>query len=186
MIGFFLAFCFTIPFLFIHTSKITHLFTIKAVIMPAAGLGIVIWATNKNGGVSSGNLQASAEATPTSVLAWGIVAQFNAVMGANSALLVTVPDLARYSKTKNAQFWGQLIALPIAQTLCASFGIITTVSTPFGPRLLADNNSRPCSICTGQLIGTHTIYSTAYSIRGTRPQRGQECSSLPQSSHSLP
>jgi nucleobase:cation symporter-1, NCS1 family len=129
MIGFFLAFCFTIPFLFIHTSKITHLFSIKAVIKPAAGLGLVIWATSKNGGVSSNNLTASAEATPTSVLAWGIVAQFNAVMGSNSALLVTVPDLARYSRTKNAQLWGQLISLPIGQTLCAAFGIITTVDT---------------------------------------------------------
>lgn len=116
MVGFFLAFCFTIPFLFIHTSKITHLFSIKSVIMPAAGLGIVIWATSKNGGVSSGNLQASAEYSSTSVLAWGIVAQFNAVMGSNSALLVTVPDLARYSKTKNAQLIGQLISLPIGQS----------------------------------------------------------------------
>lgn len=129
MIGFFLAFCCTIPFLFIHTSKITHLFSIKSIIMPAAGLGIVIWATNKNGGVSSGNLVDPSTKTSQSVFAWGIVAQFNAVMGSNSALLVTVPDLARYSTTKNAQLWGQLISLPIGQTLCAAFGIISTVSS---------------------------------------------------------
>lgn len=96
--------------------------------MPLAGLGIVIWATTENGGVSSGEFQNSGAPISTSVLAWGIVSQFNAVMGANSALLVTVPDLARYSKTKNAQLWGQLISLPIGQTLCASFGIIATVS----------------------------------------------------------
>ena len=127
MIGFFLAFCCTIPFLFIHTSKITHLFSVKSVIMPLAGLGIVIWATKENGGVSSGNLTDTSAQTSTSLFAWGIVAQFNAVMGANSALLVTVPDLARYSRTPNAQLWGQLISLPIGQTLCASFGIISTV-----------------------------------------------------------
>ena len=129
MVGFFLAFVFTTPFLFIHTSKITHLFSIKSVIMPAAGLGIVIWATSKNGGVSSDNLVDPAARTSTAVFAWGIIAQFNSVMGANSALLVTVPDLARYSKTRNAQLWGQLISLPLGQTLCAAFGVISTVSS---------------------------------------------------------
>jgi cytosine/uracil/thiamine/allantoin permease len=49
------------------------------------------------------------------------------VMGSNSALLVTVPDIARYSKHPRDQLWGQLLGLPIAQTLCAAFGIITTV-----------------------------------------------------------
>ncbi|KAH7316989.1 allantoin permease [Stachybotrys elegans] len=129
MIGFFLAFVFTIPFLLVHTSRIRHLFTVKSVIVPLAGLGIVIWATTSNGGrVSSGELDAQAGTSrpPTSIFAWAIVSQFNAVMGANSALLVTIPDIARYSKTRHAQTWGQLIALPVGQTLCASFGIITT------------------------------------------------------------
>jgi nucleobase:cation symporter-1, NCS1 family len=127
MLGFFFAFLLTIPFLFIHTSRIQHLFSVKSFVMPLAGLGIVIWATTNNGGVSAGGL-AGATKPSVSVLAWGIISQFNSVMGANSALLVTVPDLARYSKTKNAQLWGQLISLPLGQTLCASFGIITTVS----------------------------------------------------------
>lgn len=38
-------------------------------------------------------------------------------MGANSALLITVPDIARYAKSPNGQLYGQLISLPIAQTL---------------------------------------------------------------------
>ncbi|TLS30255.1 hypothetical protein PpBr36_03230 [Pyricularia pennisetigena] len=128
MVGFFLAFVFTIPFLFVHTSRIQHLFTVKSVVVPAAGLGIIIWATKNGNGVGAAALDAQAEAarTSTSILAWAIVSQFNAIMGANSALLVTIPDIARYSKTRNAQIWGQIIALPVGQTLCASFGIIST------------------------------------------------------------
>ncbi|CAG9952754.1 unnamed protein product, partial [Clonostachys rosea f. rosea IK726] len=130
MVGFFLAFLWTIPFLLIHTSRIQHLFTVKSVVLPFAGLGIVIWATKSNGGVGSAalDIQAQASRTSTAVFAWGIVAQFNAVMGSNSALLVTIPDIARYSKTRNAQIWGQLIALPLGQTLCAAFGIISTAA----------------------------------------------------------
>jgi nucleobase:cation symporter-1, NCS1 family len=127
MIGFFLAFIFTLPLMLVHTSKIRHLFSLKAFIFPLAALGVVCWATASNGGVSAAHLQASSPpASSPAVFAWGIIGQFNAVMGANSALLVTVPDLARYSQTKNAQLWGQLSALPIAQLLCAAFGIITT------------------------------------------------------------
>ncbi|KEY74701.1 hypothetical protein S7711_05452 [Stachybotrys chartarum IBT 7711] len=130
MVGFFLAFLFTIPFLFVHTSRIQHLFTVKSVVLPFAGLGIVIWATTRNGGVGSSALdnQAQSSRPPTSVFAWAIVSQFNAVMGANSALLVTIPDIARYSRTRRAQVWGQLVALPLGQTLCAAFGIITAAS----------------------------------------------------------
>ncbi|KAL3463473.1 permease for cytosine/purines, uracil, thiamine, allantoin-domain-containing protein [Aspergillus heterothallicus] len=128
MVGFFLAFLFTVPFVFVHTSRIQHLFTVKSAVLPLAGLGIVIWATKANGGVGASSLNAQAESakSSTSVFAWAIVSQFNAVMGSNSALLVTIPDIARYSKTRNAQTWGQLIALPIGQTLCASFGVIST------------------------------------------------------------
>ncbi|KAH8653799.1 allantoin permease [Xylariales sp. PMI_506] len=130
MVGFFLAFLFTIPFLFVHTSRIQHLFTVKSAVLPLAGLGIVIWATKSNGGVGSSVLDAQAQSaqSSTSVFAWAIVAQFNSVMGSNSALLVTIPDIARYSKSRRAQIWGQLIALPIGQTLCASFGIISASS----------------------------------------------------------
>jgi NCS1 family nucleobase:cation symporter-1 len=114
--------------MFIHPTKIRHLFNVKSVIMPLCGLAIVCWATTANGGVSSEKLIDESAKTSTSVFAWGLVAQFNAVMGANSALLVTVPDLARYSKTPMAQVYGQALGLPLSQTICAAFGIITTVS----------------------------------------------------------
>jgi hypothetical protein len=87
----------------------------------------VIWATTNTAGVDAGDFQEESGPSP-SVLAWGIIAQFDSVIGINSALLVTVPDLARYSKTPNAQVWGQLIALPVAQTICGAFGVLATVS----------------------------------------------------------
>lgn len=45
-----------------------------------------------------------------------------------AALLITVPDIARYSRRPRDQLWGQLISLPVAQTLCAAFGIIVTAA----------------------------------------------------------
>lgn len=157
MVGFFLAFLFTMPFLFVHTSRIQHLFTVKSVVLPLAGLGIVIWATSKNGGVGAESLDAQAKAAKTSVsvFAWAVVSQFNAVMGSNSALLVTIPDIARYSKTRNAQIWGQIIALPLGQTLCASFGVISTVSSRPAPPPWSTHwltGRRVCAVCRAQHV----------------------------------
>lgn len=114
--------------MFVHTTKIRHLFSVKSVVLPLAGLGVVCWATSANGGVSADRLVDKSAKASTSVFAWGIIAQFNSVMGANSALLVTVPDLARYSKTKQAQLYWQALGLPLSQTICAASEIIATVS----------------------------------------------------------
>lgn len=129
MVGFLLAFLLMLPLMLVHTTKMRHLFSVKSVVLPLAGMGIVCWATAANGGVSASKLEDQSARKSTSVFAWGIVAQFNSVMGANSALLVTVPDLARYAKTQKSQVYGQALGLPLSQTLCAAFGIITTVGT---------------------------------------------------------
>ncbi|EEA19668.1 hypothetical protein TMatcc_009810 [Talaromyces marneffei ATCC 18224] len=59
MVGFLLAFVVTLPLMLIHTSKIRHLFSLKAVVFPIAALGVVCWAMSANGGVSAGALQAT-------------------------------------------------------------------------------------------------------------------------------
>ncbi|WVF73221.1 hypothetical protein IAT40_008040 [Kwoniella sp. CBS 6097] len=125
LIGFIIAFIFTIPFMLIHTTKIHYLFSVKSFVMPLAGLGIVIWATKANGGVSAEAIAVPAVKTTTAVFAFNIIAQFNAVMGSNSALIVTVPDLARYARTPRDQIIGQLLGLPMS-ILCCAFGVITT------------------------------------------------------------
>src|SRR4051794_8164536 len=42
IVGFFVAFLITLPFMLIHTPKIRYLFTAKSVILPLTGLGLVI------------------------------------------------------------------------------------------------------------------------------------------------
>jgi NCS1 family nucleobase:cation symporter-1 len=112
-------------------SPLTALvFTIKSFVVPIASLGIVIWATKANGGVSSGTIETPAsKGISTTAFAFSVMAQFNSVMGSNSALIVTVPDLARYARNGRHQMYGQLVDLPLS-IICAAFGCITTVSAP--------------------------------------------------------
>jgi nucleobase:cation symporter-1, NCS1 family len=78
LVGFFLAFCVTMPFMFVHTVKIRHLFTVKAVVMPVCALGIVIWATKNNGGVSAGVVEDGSVRGGQTAFAFGVISQFNA------------------------------------------------------------------------------------------------------------
>lgn len=46
--------------------------------MPIAGLGLVIWATKNNGGVSTSAVELGARPESTTVFAFLIMSQFNA------------------------------------------------------------------------------------------------------------
>lgn len=129
MLGFFFAFLVTLPVLMVHTYKLRHLFTVKSFALPLAGIGIVAWAASLKGGISSNVLvEDSARASSTTAFAFVVLGQMNAVFGATSALIVTIPDLARYAATPRSQFLAQLLGLPTAQTICATFGILTTAA----------------------------------------------------------
>ncbi|PGG97746.1 hypothetical protein AJ79_09098 [Helicocarpus griseus UAMH5409] len=158
MVSFFLAFLSAIPFMFIHTTKIRHLFSVKSVVVPLASMGIVIWATTANGGVSADKLVDESKKTSVSVFAWGLIGQFNAVISTNSALIVTVPDLVRYSKTKNAQMYGQALGLPLSQTICGAFGIITTAALK---NMYGEAYWNPYDMLNGILDHTYTSKARA-------------------------
>ncbi|WWC71819.1 uncharacterized protein I206_105778 [Kwoniella pini CBS 10737] len=157
LIGFVLAFIVTIPFMLIHTTKIKHLFSVKSFVMPLAGLGVVIWATKANGGVSAGVLSTPVDKSNVAIYAWNIIAQFNSVMGSNSALIVTVPDLARYSKRPRDQVFGQLLGLPMG-IVCAAFGVITTAAVQ---NMWGEAFWNPYDLFNGILDHTYTSKSRA-------------------------
>ncbi|CAN6595244.1 allantoin permease [Trichomonascus vanleenenianus] len=127
-LGFFFAFLITLPLLFVHTYKLRHLFTVKSVLLPFAGIGIVAWAAKLSGGIDSGVIVNTSARGSTTLFAFAVLAQLNALFGASCALVVTVPDLARYAKSDRSQFWGQILALPVSQTVCGAFGILTTAA----------------------------------------------------------
>ncbi|RDW61964.1 hypothetical protein BP6252_11397 [Coleophoma cylindrospora] len=126
MVAFLLAFIATIPLAMLHTTKIRWVFTGKAVIVPAAAIGLVIWAVTTNHGISADKLIDPSLRTSGPAYTWTAFGHFNSVMGANCALLVTVPDLARYAKTPRSQVFGQALGLPLTATISTALGIICT------------------------------------------------------------
>jgi NCS1 family nucleobase:cation symporter-1 len=109
----------------------------------------------------------------TTAFAFSVMAQFNSVMGSNSALIVTVPDLARYARNGRHQMYGQLVDLPLS-IICAAFGCITTVSAPLPGKLTSSPLS---STCGARATGIFTTSSTVSLTSSTLPKPGRECSS---------
>ncbi|PBK61200.1 allantoin permease [Armillaria solidipes] len=124
--GFGIFWIISVGFLVIPPYKTRWLFIVKSFLLPPTGLGLLIWALKKNHGFTG--MSFGATQSSGSTLAWAVIVQFNAVMGTNSALLVTVPDITRYARRRSAQTQGQLFSLPIGQTLWATCGIMVTAA----------------------------------------------------------
>ncbi|SJL13241.1 uncharacterized protein ARMOST_16680 [Armillaria ostoyae] len=124
--GFGIFWIISVGFLAMPPYKTRWLFIVKSFLLPPTGLGLLIWALKKNHGFTG--MSFGATQSSGSTLAWAVIAQFNAVMGTNSALLVTVPDITRYARRRSAQTQGQLFSLPIGQTLWATCGIMVTAA----------------------------------------------------------
>ncbi|KAK6834346.1 hypothetical protein PG987_009040 [Apiospora arundinis] len=98
LLGFFIVWLAEFPFMFIHPTKIRHLFTIKGIIMPIATFGFFGWAMANGAGLGSLDTanRAGEKAAATTTLGWAVMNGINVIMGTLSPMLVNQPDLARY------------------------------------------------------------------------------------------
>ncbi|ORY35919.1 uracil permease [Naematelia encephala] len=118
----------TMPLLFMKVHNTRWLWTIKAFVLPPCVIGLFIYTQilyKSPGGTSFKTIKGY----EGSALAWTMLKAVNSAMGKTSPSQVNQPDLARYAKTRNAPFYSQLLALPIANTAVACLGIFATSST---------------------------------------------------------
>lgn len=126
--SFFLFWLLSLPALWIPVHKVRHLFTIKSIYSPAAAIGFVIWATNRAGGV--GTVFKRPSTVHGGTLAWVIIKSIMQTLSNFTALIINIPDFARYAKTPESALWTQLITIPISFAITSLFGILlSTAST---------------------------------------------------------
>ncbi|KAK8136595.1 uracil permease [Apiospora sp. TS-2023a] len=98
LLGFFIVWAAEFPFMFIHPTKIRHLFTIKGIVMPIATFGFFGWAIANGAGLGALDTanKAGEKVAATTTLGWSVMNGINVIMGTLSPMLVNQPDLARY------------------------------------------------------------------------------------------
>lgn len=126
-ISFLLFWLGSLPFLWFPVHKIRHLFTVKAYVVPAAGLGFFIWATVRARGI--GPVISKGATVSGSTLAWAFMKGIMSSIGNFASMIVNNPDFARFSATPRSALWSQVFTIPCGFALTSFIGIITASSS---------------------------------------------------------
>lgn len=139
LISFIIFWLISLPFLWFPVHKIRHLFTVKAVFAPAAGIALFIWALVRAGG--GGPVIHQGSTATGSALAWGIVTGIMSALSNFATLIVNAPDFSRFARQPKDALLPQLLTIPLGFGLTSFIGIfVGSASAVIYPELGATWN----------------------------------------------
>lgn len=128
MVAFLLFWLIHMPFTFFRPYQLRKFFWAKAIIMLPAIWGLFIFCmVDTKGRIGLAHLDETSSIVSNG-WGWFFIWSINSGMGNTATLITNQPDIARWSKTKSGAMWSQLLTNPIAVTLSASLGILSTAA----------------------------------------------------------
>ncbi|KAF4618266.1 hypothetical protein D9613_011628 [Agrocybe pediades] len=124
---FFLFWLISLPAIWFPIHQIRHLFTLKAIVTPIAGITFFIWCIVKAKGV--GPIIHRPSEVHGSELGWSMVVSLMSCISNMATLVTNAPDFASRAKTPGAALWPQLFSVPITFSLVSFIGIIVSSSS---------------------------------------------------------
>jgi len=126
-LSFFIFWLLSLPAIWFPVHKIRHLFTVKAFIVPIAGVSFFIWAVVRAKGL--GPIVHQGNTSHGSKLAWGVVSGIMSAIANFATLIVNDPDFARFARKPRDAFWSQLLTIPLGFAITSFIGIIVSSSS---------------------------------------------------------
>ncbi|KAF9465815.1 NCS1 nucleoside transporter family [Collybia nuda] len=126
-ICFFLFWFISLPAIWFPIHTIRHLFTLKAVITPIAGVVFFIWCIVKAHGV--GPIVHQPATVHGSDLAWAMVSSLMSCISNMATLATNAPDFASRAHHPSDALWPQLISVPVCFSVVSFIGIIVGSSS---------------------------------------------------------
>ncbi|RCK65778.1 Uracil permease [Candida viswanathii] len=125
-LGIFLFWLFQLPFLWFPPHKIRHLFTVKAYVVPPAGIAFLIWTIIKAGG--AGPVFHQKSQVHGSALAWAFVESTFTSLANFCTLIINAPDFSRFAKEPSfaMKYLVYTLSIPICFSLTSLIGILVT------------------------------------------------------------
>ncbi|KAI0642592.1 permease for cytosine/purines, uracil, thiamine, allantoin-domain-containing protein [Trametes meyenii] len=124
---FFLFWLISLPAIWFPIHKIRHLFTVKAVVVPIAGITFFIWCIVKAHGV--GPIIHQPASLHGSDLGWGMVSSIMSCISNMATLVTNAPDFASRARHPSAAGLPQLISVPLGFSIVSFFGVIVSSSS---------------------------------------------------------
>ncbi|KAL2165051.1 hypothetical protein VTH06DRAFT_347 [Thermothelomyces fergusii] len=125
--SFFLFWFCSLPAIWFPVHKIRHLFTVKAYVVPCAGVAFLIWSVVRAGGV--GPIVRQPAAKQGSALAWEFIGGVMSSIANFATLIVNSPDFSRFAGKPRDALWSQFFTIPIGFALTSFIGIIVSSSS---------------------------------------------------------
>ncbi|OBT55463.1 hypothetical protein VE04_05478 [Pseudogymnoascus sp. 24MN13] len=123
-LSFFLFCLCSLPALYPHVHQIRHLFTVKSLVVPVAGIAFFIWGVVRAKGL--GPVVNKPNVIHGNELAWAIIKGIMSSIANFSALIVNVPDFSRFAIKPKDAFWSQLFTIPVGFGITSFIGIIVS------------------------------------------------------------
>lgn len=123
-VSFFLFWVGSLPAIWFPVHKIRHLFTVKAYVVPVAGIAFLAWTISKAGGI--GPVVKTSNKVHGSELAWQIVKGIMSSIANFATLIVNGSDFSRFARKPRDALWSQVITIPIGFALTSFIGIIVS------------------------------------------------------------
>lgn len=124
---FFLFWLVSLPAIWFPLDKIRHLFTVKAIVAPTAGITFFIWCIIRAKGV--GPIIHQPSTIHGSDLGWAMVSSLMSCISNMATLVTNAPDFASRAKYPSAAGLPQFISIPLTFSLVSFIGIIVSSSS---------------------------------------------------------
>jgi len=124
---FFLFWLISLPAIWFPIHQIRHLFTLKSIVAPTAGITFFIWCIVKANGV--GPIIKQPSTIHGSELAWAMVSSLMSCISNMATLITNAPDFASRAKSPAAALWPQFFSVPLTFSLVSFIGIIVSSSS---------------------------------------------------------
>ena len=126
-VSFFLFWAGSLPFLWFPIHKIRHLFTVKSIVAPSAGIAFFIWAIVRANGL--GPIVHQPASLQGSELAWAVIKGIMSAVANFAALILNDSDFSRFARRPSDALLPQLLTIPVGFALTSFIGIIVSSSS---------------------------------------------------------
>ncbi|KAJ4347707.1 uracil permease [Ascochyta clinopodiicola] len=126
-VSFFFFWLGSLPFLWPSVHKIRHLFTVKAYVVPTAGIAFFIWSIVRAKGL--GPIVHQSGSKSGSELGWLMVRGIMSAIANFATLIVNDPDFSRFARKPSDAFLPQLVTIPVGFAITSFIGIIVSSSS---------------------------------------------------------
>ncbi|CUM64865.1 uncharacterized protein PRCAT00002480001 [Priceomyces carsonii] len=126
MICFFIYFVVVLPFFYIPMSLLRHFFTLKSIVTPIVGFGIMGWCIQevKNKGLYHELWSDDTNTATGSERSWLFLSGIYSNIGTWATMGVNSPDFTRYAKSNSSQYI-TILTMPCMACLMTFLGVVT-------------------------------------------------------------